>query len=118
SMLRRVLNQDRGQHSCIQTVPGRGYRFVAPGARDSPPVNPISCPISYGAFGLDKNWRGRAPHARPSRGTAQGGRPGPVSPPTNISLSVSLLHALYTTPLPHPALPNPPLAALTCSPPQ
>jgi TolB-like protein len=27
--LRRILDQDRGQGSCIQTVPGRGYRFVA-----------------------------------------------------------------------------------------
>jgi DNA-binding winged helix-turn-helix (wHTH) protein len=29
SALRRVLDQDRAQGSCIQTVPGRGYRFVA-----------------------------------------------------------------------------------------
>lgn len=29
STLRRVLDQDRPQGSCIQTVPGRGYRFVA-----------------------------------------------------------------------------------------
>jgi DNA-binding winged helix-turn-helix (wHTH) protein len=28
--LRRVLDQNREQGSCIQTVPGRGYRFVAP----------------------------------------------------------------------------------------
>jgi adenylate cyclase len=27
--LRRILDQDRAQGSCIQTVPGRGYRFVA-----------------------------------------------------------------------------------------
>ena len=26
--LRRVLDQERTQGSCIQTVPGRGYRFV------------------------------------------------------------------------------------------
>jgi TolB-like protein/Tfp pilus assembly protein PilF len=30
SALRRVLDRDRAQGSCIQTVPGRGYRFVAP----------------------------------------------------------------------------------------
>jgi DNA-binding winged helix-turn-helix (wHTH) protein len=29
SALRRVLDQGRAQGSCIQTVPGRGYRFVA-----------------------------------------------------------------------------------------
>jgi len=28
--LRRILDHDREQGSCIQTVPGRGYRFVAP----------------------------------------------------------------------------------------
>jgi TolB-like protein/Flp pilus assembly protein TadD len=31
--LRRVLDRDQGQRSCIQTVAGRGYRFVAPVAR-------------------------------------------------------------------------------------
>ena len=30
STLRRILDQGRDQASCIQTVPGRGYRFVAP----------------------------------------------------------------------------------------
>jgi len=29
SALRRVLDHGRGEGSCIQTVPGRGYRFVA-----------------------------------------------------------------------------------------
>ena len=29
SALRRILDRDRAQGSCIQTVPGRGYRFVA-----------------------------------------------------------------------------------------
>jgi TolB-like protein len=33
STLRRVLDRDRSQGSCIQTVPGRGYRFVAPVTR-------------------------------------------------------------------------------------
>src|SRR5215472_13284241 len=28
STLRRILDQGRGRGSCIQTVPGRGYRFV------------------------------------------------------------------------------------------
>jgi DNA-binding winged helix-turn-helix (wHTH) protein len=30
SALRRILDQNRDGASCIQTVPGRGYRFVAP----------------------------------------------------------------------------------------
>jgi TolB-like protein/DNA-binding winged helix-turn-helix (wHTH) protein/Tfp pilus assembly protein PilF len=30
SALRRILDQNRAHGSCIQTVPGRGYRFVAP----------------------------------------------------------------------------------------
>jgi DNA-binding winged helix-turn-helix (wHTH) protein len=33
SALRRVLDQDRSEGSCIQTVPGRGYRFVAAATR-------------------------------------------------------------------------------------
>ena len=33
STLRRILDRDRDQGSCIQTVPGRGYRFVAPVTR-------------------------------------------------------------------------------------
>jgi TolB-like protein/DNA-binding winged helix-turn-helix (wHTH) protein/Flp pilus assembly protein TadD len=36
SALRRILDQDRDQGSCIQTVPGRGYRFVAQ-------VTPVGC---------------------------------------------------------------------------
>src|SRR5437588_5219679 len=30
SKLRRILDQNRVQDSCIQTIPGRGYCFVAP----------------------------------------------------------------------------------------
>jgi TolB-like protein/DNA-binding winged helix-turn-helix (wHTH) protein/tetratricopeptide (TPR) repeat protein len=33
SALRRVLDTNRAQGSCIQTVPGRGYRFVVPVTR-------------------------------------------------------------------------------------
>jgi DNA-binding winged helix-turn-helix (wHTH) protein len=35
SALRRVLDRDRAGGSCIQTIPGRGYRFVAPVTRTS-----------------------------------------------------------------------------------
>jgi hypothetical protein len=30
SALRRILDENRKEGSCIQTVPGRGYRFAAP----------------------------------------------------------------------------------------
>ena len=33
STLRRILDQGRAEVSCIQTVPRRGYRFVAPVTR-------------------------------------------------------------------------------------
>jgi TolB-like protein len=34
--LRRVLDRDGAPGSCIQTIPGRGYRFVAPVTRTEP----------------------------------------------------------------------------------
>jgi TolB-like protein/DNA-binding winged helix-turn-helix (wHTH) protein len=40
--LRRILDQNREQGSCIQTVPGRGYRFVAPVTRVERAVSPAS----------------------------------------------------------------------------
>jgi TolB-like protein/DNA-binding winged helix-turn-helix (wHTH) protein len=40
SALRRVLDQNHPQTSSIQTVPGRGYRFVAPVTRADPAVPP------------------------------------------------------------------------------
>jgi adenylate cyclase len=42
SALRRVLDQNRKNGSCIQTVPGRGYRFVAPVTRFEPAASPES----------------------------------------------------------------------------
>ena len=45
SALRRVLDRGRAQGSCIQTVPGRGYRFVAPVTRaDAVTTAAISSP--------------------------------------------------------------------------
>jgi DNA-binding winged helix-turn-helix (wHTH) protein len=53
--LRRVLDQDRANGSCIQTVPRRGYRFVAQVTRAelagnsesrSPPRNSIDEPVT------------------------------------------------------------------------
>jgi TolB-like protein/DNA-binding winged helix-turn-helix (wHTH) protein/Tfp pilus assembly protein PilF len=46
SALRRILDEDRAQGSCIQTVPGRGYRFVAPVTRVGRGPSPASCPLS------------------------------------------------------------------------
>ena len=49
--LRRVLDQNREQGSCIQTVPGRGYRFVAPvtwaglDARSAPRLSIVVLPF-------------------------------------------------------------------------
>jgi len=37
-VLRRVLGEKRAEHRYIVTVPGRGYRFVAPVHRRKPPV--------------------------------------------------------------------------------
>jgi adenylate cyclase len=42
SALRRILDQDREQGSCIQTVPGRGYRFVASVTRVECTASPAS----------------------------------------------------------------------------
>ena len=42
SALRRILDQNREEGSCIQTVPGRGYRFVAAVTRVEPAAPPVS----------------------------------------------------------------------------
>src|SRR5271169_2111867 len=42
--LRRVLDQGRGEASCIQTVSGRGYRFLAPVTRVNPAPSSQSTP--------------------------------------------------------------------------
>jgi TolB-like protein/DNA-binding winged helix-turn-helix (wHTH) protein len=51
SALRRILDQNREQGSCIQTVPGRGYRFVAPVTRVEPATSPASEPHSGNGSG-------------------------------------------------------------------
>lgn len=48
SKLRQILDQDRGEGSCIQTFPGRGYCFVAPVTRldaDTQPALPITSEV-------------------------------------------------------------------------
>jgi TolB-like protein/DNA-binding winged helix-turn-helix (wHTH) protein/Flp pilus assembly protein TadD len=46
SALRRILDRDRAEGSCIQTIPGRGYRFVAPVVRTNSAAPPIAVPPS------------------------------------------------------------------------
>jgi TolB-like protein len=48
STLRRVLDQDCSQGSFIQTVPGRGYRFIAPVTRVEPDARSAVQTISHG----------------------------------------------------------------------
>jgi adenylate cyclase len=67
SALRRVLDRDRAKGSCIQTIPGRGYRFIVPVLRrqEAPPVLqvlPIDSPP------IDSIVGGAAPHAEASGG--------------------------------------------------
>ena len=42
SALRRILDRDRHEGSCIQTIPGRGYRFVAPVMRTNSAAPPAA----------------------------------------------------------------------------
>ena len=49
STLRRVLDQDRAEDGCIQTVPGRGYRFVAPVRRVDTDAHSAIQTISQGS---------------------------------------------------------------------
>jgi TolB-like protein/DNA-binding winged helix-turn-helix (wHTH) protein len=46
SALRRVLDINRAEGSCIQTIPGRGYRFVAPVTRTNSAAPPVAFPPS------------------------------------------------------------------------
>src|SRR3974377_2392147 len=45
SALRRILDRDRVDGSCIPTGPGRGYRFVAPVTRGNPALRSIASAI-------------------------------------------------------------------------
>jgi TolB-like protein/DNA-binding winged helix-turn-helix (wHTH) protein/Tfp pilus assembly protein PilF len=44
--LRRIIDDGRAEGSCIQTVSGRGYRFVAPVTRGEPAAPPVPLPRS------------------------------------------------------------------------
>jgi TolB-like protein/DNA-binding winged helix-turn-helix (wHTH) protein len=68
STLRRVLDQSREQGSCIQTMPGRGYRFVVPVTRSHTVDSPVSAPPSDNGSGRsitnNEPAQGRAARAR------------------------------------------------------
>jgi TolB-like protein/DNA-binding winged helix-turn-helix (wHTH) protein/tetratricopeptide (TPR) repeat protein len=78
SALRRILDQDRVQGSCIQTVPGRGYRFVAPVTPVERAASPASAPSSAnGSDGpIAENEQAQGPGA-----PEQIGRTGPTRTP-------------------------------------
>jgi adenylate cyclase len=48
SKLRHILDQNREQGSCIQTVPGRGYCFVVPVRRPDADAHPVIPAVSQG----------------------------------------------------------------------
>jgi len=64
--LRRVLDDGRAGESCIQTVPGRGYRFVprvtqgdaAPSdPKVTPTTDPVAVPATPAVFRRHRSWR-------------------------------------------------------------
>jgi DNA-binding winged helix-turn-helix (wHTH) protein len=66
SALRRVLDEGRAEGSCIQTVPGRGYRFLPPVTAE--PISPLRKPAGpcrppptrYQSRRQGRRWRRRA----------------------------------------------------------
>ena len=53
STLRRVLDQGRTDGSCIQTIPGRGYRFIGPPPRENEADRPFEAPRPNSRAGDD-----------------------------------------------------------------
>jgi DNA-binding winged helix-turn-helix (wHTH) protein len=88
AVLRRVLDDGRPEGSCIQTVPGRGYRFVLPVIRSDSTYSPPYLPATGSADRLSRTSRCtlqafwtrsmlRRPHHECVRGTGLGA----ASPP-------------------------------------
>jgi TolB-like protein len=75
SALRRILDRDRVDGSCIQTVPGRGYRFVAPVTRGTSTVRSIASTIDDRGGSLisesARRCRGGEGHARSCSATSE-----------------------------------------------
>jgi TolB-like protein/DNA-binding winged helix-turn-helix (wHTH) protein/Flp pilus assembly protein TadD len=77
STLRRILDRNREQGSCIQTVPGRGYRFIAAVTRAEPASLPVTVRPSSNGGPIAGNGQSRdaistdriggIPHLRTSR---------------------------------------------------
>ena len=69
SALRRVLDENREAGSCIQTVPGRGYRFVALSHGSSPQADRKVIPFRQWERSFDRRECEitRSGHARPDR---------------------------------------------------
>lgn len=74
STLRRVLDRGRSTGSCIQTIPGRGYRFIAPVGQPNAVVLPASLRNRTSAASSDD--RARTPHPAP--------RPRPAVSPRSL----------------------------------
>ena len=70
--MRRILDQDRAEGSCIQTVPGRGYRFLTPVTQDGPGTAPVS--ELYSANGSSGSAAGNGQSRDPAPGPI-GGKP-------------------------------------------
>ncbi len=54
SALRRILDRGRADGSCIQTVAGRGYRFIKPVARRNGDVHSASHAAEHGSRGIPR----------------------------------------------------------------
>jgi TolB-like protein/DNA-binding winged helix-turn-helix (wHTH) protein len=68
SALRRVLDRGRSRGSCIQTIPGRGYRFVVAGAHPVPeaPAAPSpldDAPLAVVPLAIDASVRRQLPRS-------------------------------------------------------
>ena len=80
SALRRVLDRGRAEGSCIQTIPGRGYRFVAPVMRldaEVPATGTATASAGAPATAADAPPIGFSASAAPNRPPSRNGRRSP-----------------------------------------
>jgi TolB-like protein/DNA-binding winged helix-turn-helix (wHTH) protein len=96
--LRRVLDDGRARGSCIQTIPGRGYRFVAPVVRANSACPPVALlPSGKGVdedIAADEQLQGRPgilahPDELPARASRRQPRPGMIAGVTGILFLVA-----------------------------
>src|SRR6516225_7503088 len=82
SKLRHILDQNRQNGSCIQTVTGYGYRFTADVTRADPAPPPQTLPPLEHAGGASEDERLYEPRAAdPPTVQSGGGPPRPTMPP-------------------------------------